>query len=739
MPAPRLRLKFVLAFTVAAILRALPAAAQAPPSAAPRPTIKVIPVTAPIVIDGALTDEVWRRSSPTAGFVQSEPETGKPATQTTEVWIAADKDSLYIAAYCHDAGGRSPIVTSIRKDFAIGDQDSFEVILDTFGDRRNGFMFATNPAGARADQQVTNEGKDSNASWDAVWFVKTQRVADGWTVEMQIPFRSLRFNVAGPSWGVNFARHMRRQNEIDYWAPVPRAYTLARVSLAGTIEGLSEARPGRNLQVKPFVLGSAIRPTGGNIFTRNLDAGLDVKYGVTPALTLDVTARPDFAQAEADEQTVNLTQFSQFFPEKRGFFLENAGLFYVGDAARNNRLNPTPTPDEDLLLFFSRRIGLSSGGLPIPITAGARLTGRAAGFTLGALNVQTEKLGNTSATNYTVLRARRNFRGASDVGALFMSRQSTDNSADWNRVYGADANIRLPGNTDWSSYLVNTSTPGVSGSTAAWRTSINHEGNYFHGKAGAMELGKNFRDDMGYYRRVGMRKWLLDTGIRPRSASLKAKGIRELHPHLTWNYYTDPGGRMIAKNLHNGFSAFFNNGAVLELSYNPQFQEITSPLKLASTAPSMPSGDYSWNEWKVLVQTDASRTVSVSGNYLFGGLWSGTQQTVQATMTVHPTANVRVSLGINRTAATLTRPVAEFVTSLYTVRANYSFSSNMYLDALMQYNADIHQMNTNVRFNLMHHPLSDLFIVYNEQRFTTTTSTTPGRGIILKFSQMLAF
>lgn len=694
---------------------------------------------APITIDGALDESIWRQAPVASGFIQSEPETGQPATEPTEVWVAVSKDSLYIAAYLHDAAGHAPVVSGLRKDFAIGDQDSFEVILDTFADRRSGFLFATNAAGARTDQQVTNEGKDTNASWDAVWFVKSRRVADGWTTEMEIPFRSLRFDAGAESWGINFARHFRRKNEVDYWAPVPRAFGLTRVSLAGWLDGLAGAQPGRNLQIKPYLLGSTVRTTGGSMFDRTLNAGVDLKYGVTPALTLDLTARPDFAQAEADEQTVNLTQFSQFFPEKRGFFLENAGVFYVGDAGRNNRLNPTPTPDEDLLLFFSRRIGLSSSGLPIPITAGARLTGHAAGISLGALTVQTAEHGPTPATNYTVLRARRNFSRASDIGALFMSRQATNGSGNWNRVYGVDSNIRLFGNLDWSSYLMNTATPGVNGDTGAWRTSFNWEGTFFHGKIGALEIGKNFRDDLGYYRRTGARKWLLDTGIRPRSASLKAHGIRELHPHVTWNYYTDHGGRMIAKNLHTGFSFFFNNGSVLELSVNPQMQAITAPLRLATTAPSMPAGDYSWTEWKLLVQTDPSKPLAISGFYFWGGLWSGTQQTIQTALTVRPSNRARVSLGINRTAATLTRPVADFVTSLYTVRANYSFSTNMYLDALMQFNRDLKQVNTNVRFNFMHRPLSDLFIVYNEQRFTTTDAMSPGRGLILKFTQMLAF
>lgn len=725
---------------VAFTLSVVAARAQtAPPAATPRPTLRAIAAASPIVLDGVLDDAVWKQQPPDSRFTQAEPADGKPATERTDIWVAFDKDSLYIAAYCHDTSGHAPVVRGIRKDFTIGDQDSFEVILDTFGDRRNGFQFATNPSGARADQQITNEGKDTNASWDAVWFVKTAQVTDGWTVEIQIPFRSLRFVVDGPAWGINFGRHIRRKNEVVYWAPIPRAYSLTRVSLAGTLEGVEGAQPGRNLQVKPYVLGSSVRNTGGATFDHTLNGGLDVKYGVTPALTLDVTARPDFAQAEADEQTVNLTQFSQFFPEKRGFFLENAGLFYVGDAARNNRVNPTPTPDEDLLLFSSRRIGLSSKGAAIPIMAGGRLTGRAAGFTVGALNVQTEQDGSTPATNYSVLRARRNISGASDVGVLFMQRQSTENRSNWNRVYGVDANIRLPGNTDWSSYLINTVTPGVTGATAAWRTSINHEGNYFHGKLGVMQLGKDFRDDLGYYRRTDSRKWLLDVGVRPRPIALKRRGVRELHPHVVWNYFTKPDGRMIGKQLHSGFSVFMNNGGVVELSANQRMEEITAPLRLASTAPAMPPGDYNWTEWKLLVQSDASRPFAISGNYFWGGLWSGTQKTIQGSVIFQPSGRAKVTLGISRTAGTLTIPVANFVTSIYTMRANYSFTTNMYLDALVQYNRDVKQVNTNVRFNLMHHPLSDLFIVYNEQRFTTPNALAAGRGIILKFSQMLAF
>ena len=221
--------------------------------------------------------------------------------------------------------------------------------------------------------------------------------------------------------------------------------------------------------------------------------------------------------------------------------------------------------------------------------------------------------------------------------------------------------------------------------------------------------------------------------------SLKTRGVRELHPHVVWTYFTKPDGRMIGKNLHTGFSVFLNNGGVFELSANPRMEELTSPLRLATTAPAIPVGDYAWTEWKLLAQTDASRKIAVSGNYWWGGLWSGTQKTLQATVTLQPSGRAKLAVGINRTDGTLTRPAADFVTSLYTLRGNYSFSTNMYLDALMQVNRDTHQVNTNIRFNLMHHPLSDLFIVYNEQRFTTPDALRAGRGLIVKFSQMVSF
>lgn len=693
----------------------------------------------PIRIDGLLDEAAWRAAQPASGFVQSEPRTGEPASEQTEVRVLFDATTLYIGAYLHDREPGKLVVNDIKKDFREEEQDDFEVLLDTFHDRRNGYVFITNPEGARADRQVANEGREVNTSWDAVWTVKTRRLADGWTVEMAIPFRSLRYDFASaPEWGINFSRHIRRKNEVDFWALVPRAFTFARVSVAGDLAGIAHEGTARDLRVKPYVAVRSVRETGTATFGNGAEAGLDLKYGVTQGLTFDATVNPDFAQVEADEQTVNLTQFSQFFPEKREFFLENSGIFYVGDAARNTRTTLAPTPDEDLLLFYSRRIGLTAQGNPIAIPGGVRLTGQAAGFTIGALSMDTKRFGDTPASNYSVVRMRRNLWPGTDLGFLVQTRQGLDSARSWNRVYGGDANIRFPGNIDWSSYAVGTRSPGVTSGQYAFRTSISHEDNDKHWKFGALQLGEGFADDMGYFKRTDVRKYLTDLGLRPRPEWARALGIRELHPHLVWNYYENLRGQMVGKNLHTGQTFFLENGGFVEFSVNPNFQRIESTLSLNRSIAPIPAGSYGWTEYQIKGGSDASRLVSAQYTFISGGLWSGTQRTQQVSMLIHPSYRFAATVGVSHTEATLDKPQASFEALLWTARTTYSFTTNMFFDALAQYDPRAHLLNANLRFNVIHHPLSDLFVVFNEQRITTPDAPNAGRGVIVKFTQMLS-
>ena len=739
------RFPFAIACALS-LLTAVPREAQAQGPDARR-TVRAARATTAIRLDGALDDATWTAAEPASDFVQAEPLSGQPASQRTEVRVLFDAQYLYVGARLFDSDLAHAVVNDIRKDFIEEDQDDFEVLLDTFGDRRNGYVFSTNMKGARHDRQVALEGRELNRSWDAVWDVRTQQQADGWTVEMRIPFRALRFDRSSDAtWGINFSRRLRRVNEISFWAPVPRAFSLNRVSLAGDLVGLETGNAGRDLRLKPYLSNNAVRALGtaaapGPTLRNTINVGGDIKAALTSGLTMDVTVNPDFGQVEADEQQVNLTQFSQFFPEKRDFFLENSGVFYVGDAARRSASN-IPTPDEDNLLFFSRRIGLTAGGTPIPILGGIRVTGKLSERTrLGVLSLQSRASGSEPATNASVIRFRQNLgRVGNDVGFFVMQNVHTTGPAYTNRIVGVDKNLRFFGNLDWNSYVAKTSTPGKTSGDYAVRSTLNWEGVFFHGKTGVMELGPGFQNDLGFYRRVGVRKYILETGIRPRSPWLRAHGIRELHPHIGWNYQENLGGFMLAKSLHSGMSLFFNNGGVFEYSVNPMYNRLTAPFRPnAKMASPIPAGGYNWNEQWLLFTTDQSRMFAGNVRYTFGGLYDGTQRTISSTLLFRPSYRFRANIGLQRTEAMLNTPNLRFVNSLTTVKTSYSFTTNMFIDALSQYDAVSRQFNANVRFNLIHHPLSDLFIVYNDQRILTPDAPIAGRGIIVKFTQMMSF
>jgi uncharacterized protein DUF5916/cellulose/xylan binding protein with CBM9 domain len=694
-----------------------------------------------ITVDGVLNEEVWRRAPAAADFVQAEPHEGQPASERTEVRIAFDHDALYLGVRCFDATPSALIINDIRKDFTPGEQDTFEVLLDTFADRRNGFVFVVNPAGAKSDTQIANEGRDVNTSWDAVWSVATMRDAEGWSAEIRIPFKTLRFERGVDRlWGVNFSRRIRRKNEVDYWSAVPRVYNLYRAGLGGTLTGLPDASQGRNLRIKPWIAGDTTRAVGASSFDTGPHAGVDLKYGVTPSLTLDVTARPDFAQAEADEQQVNLTQFSLYFPEKREFFLENSGTFYFGDIPRESRLgnNRFQPPEEEMLLFFSRRIGLTGTGEPIPIQAGGRLTGRAGAYGVGLMTIQTDSTTTAPGDNYTVLRGRRDVLGTSDVGGIFLQRQSTT-SGDYNRVYGMDANFRFRRALSINSFLAKSDTPGVTDGQLAGKASVSWNANFLHTQYSLLTVGDNFRDDVGFIKRTGIRKHFADFGVRPRPERLRKYGIREIHPHARANIYTDQQNVQVSHTNHAAFAAFLENGGIVEFAVNPRFERIVTPFKVRPDQ-SFAIGSYDWNEYELLVETNHSAKASLSLDLTTGGFWTGTQKSTKLGVIVRPSYHLTFDTALQRNDISLPFPMHDFVTNLVTSRVGYAFNTRTFLDTLLQYNTDLHQFSANVRFDLIHRPLSDLFVVYNEQQLTNQpTPVNAGRGLILKYTHMLTF
>ncbi|MBI4483184.1 MAG: carbohydrate binding family 9 domain-containing protein [Acidobacteria bacterium] len=720
---------------LSAVLSGLPLFSQEPsyPNFEPLKQNKIlmaIRTTGPIQLDGDLAEPAWQEAPVADDFVQSEPYEGESATEETEVRVVYDDENLYIGVYCDDREPEKIMVTSLKEDFDPIQSDGFELILDTFRDGRNGFLFATNPHGAKRDVQITHEGRTMNVDWDTVWDVRAKINGDGWTAEMIIPFKSLSFseNSTEQVWGINFFRRIRRKNEEDYWAPVPRRYDISRVSLAGDLRGLEGIRRGRNLKVKPFAVADVTKFARKMSPDLNFDGGLDAKYSVTPSLTLDLTSRTDFSQVEVDEQQINLTRFPLFFPEKREFFLENAGIFQFGDIP----LERGPDRSKETQLFFSRRIGLSEAGEPIPILGGARLSGQVGKYSLGLLNMQAESSGDLPGTNFAVVRLKRNIWANSDIGAIVTHRLAS-RGVDFNRGFGADANFRFGDNLTVNAFLAKTETDRVHDQDHGHKISAQWRDNLFRFQIVYNDIQEHFNPELGFVQRTGIRSIRSRNEFHPRPP--RNPLIREFHPHFTITYFMDRNHQTLTKEGHVAFELFFHNGGRVEVSYNPQFDRLVAPFRIRPQI-ALPVGDYVLDFWRLVAESDRSKKFYGMLDLSKGDFYSGKKTTAFALAAFRPSPRFSLESRYTRNDVRLLQ--GSFTTQVLGLRANYSFSTRMFLNALFQYNSDRRQVASNIRFNFIHHPLSDLFIVYNEQRDVSGAGKTD-QAVILKYTHLLSF
>ena len=688
---------------------------------------RAVRTTAPVVLDGELSEPEWKLAQPVTDFVQLEPKMGGQPTERTEVRLLYDSENLYFGVTCFQAGGRRALVISdVSHDYASFETDAFTFLLDTFDDNRNGFLFGVNPGGGRKESQISANGANINVDWNTIWYAKSKITEEGWQAEIAIPFKSLRFRDAERQvWGVNFSRRIRRKNEEDPWSPLPRPLRLDHVSLAGPLEGIEGIHQGRNLYFKPYVTAPLTRRQNDDVDFLP-DAGLDVKYGVTPGLTLDLTVNTDFAQVEADEEQVNLTRFSLFFPEKREFFLENAGNFQLGRARRGAAISG----QRDLIPFFSRRLGIS-GGRVVPIFGGARLSGRVGSYTLGLLSMQADKFETTPSTNVSVARIRRDILQGSDLGGIFIDKQ--ESGGRFNRTYGVDADFTFFRNLDISSFLLKTDTSGIRKKNMAANFALAWKDPRSEFQVEHLTIQNNFNPEAGFVPRKGLRKTAGAFTWTPRPGK-RIPWIREFRPAVTLDYITNQENSLDTRTLSNSLSVVFQNGGILAFARDASFERLRQPFRI-QTNRSIPVGDYQFEEYSASFSSDKSRMFSGSIDVSTGSFYDGDRNSYVTGLLFQSGYHLKAQVSWNYNDVAL--PSGSFSTNLLVSRLRYTFTPDMFLNALIQYNSTLREISSNIRFNFTYKPLSDLFLVYNERR--ARTGGVIERALIAKMTYVFNF
>ncbi len=715
------------------------AAQEVPP--ADRPSVSAARLgdqpTDRIELDGILSESVWETAPAATDFRQREPDVGAPATEPTEIRILYDDHSLYVGVRAVDREPDRVIARILQRDrlmspgFGFGVQfagdDGVALLFDAFHDHRNGVIFATNPNGAKYDALITDEGRELNSDWRGVWHVAASRTDEGWSAEFEIPFRTLRYPAAAEarSWGFNVFRIIRRKNEETLWSSWSRDNEgFHRVSLAGHLEGLADLpRPGLNLEVKPYLLtGGTQEPdaSGDTQTDGRLDAGVDAKYQVLPGLVLDVTVNPDFAQVEVDDEQVNLTRFDLFFPEKRDFFLENAGIFEFGVRGFGE-----PPP---FLLFFSRRIGISEGS-EVPVYGGVRLTGRVGGQTIGLLNVVTDVDDGGSAANHAILRYKRDLGSSGYVGAMLTDLRRQDF---WNTAVGLDASLWPTSTLNLQGFAASTSTSGEGGDDEAYRVMVDHTGDWIGFFAQHLFIGPEANTDMGFITRPDVRRSDVFLRLTPRPPILD---LRKIDVRLQGAHVLTADGRLQDWTGSAEVAPEWNSGESLSLSYSRGFVRLDEAFDLADSV-SVPIGDYDNWELDLGGQTSTNRAVALGAGGSYQRFFDGTLISWGGTLSLAPGSHLSAVLGFAHNDVEI--PGGEFTADIVSVRVRYAFTTTLTANALLQYNSLDRRVSANVRLNFIHRPGSDLFIVLNEERGSDdSTWDFRSRGLVAKLTYLL--
>jgi hypothetical protein len=676
------------------------------------PSGKAAPAGERIRLDGKLDEPAWQRAVPIGPLVQVEPKEGEPPTEATEVRVLYDSDAIYFGIRCLDRTPAAIVATQLTRDAELEVDDYVAVVLDPFFDRRNGFFFMVNPAGARADGQIANNAEHISLDWDGIWNAAARKDDQGWTVEVSIPFKTLRFKPGQTTWGLNIERQIRRRNETDRWSGARRDIWPSNLAEAGELQDLPVIRQGLGLDIRPYglVRRDPYDPARLDKSPWIVDGGFDVSKNLTPNLNASLTLNTDFAETEVDTRQVNLTRFDLFYPEKRPFFLEGAGVF---ETAGNAIWDP------DLLPFFSRRIGLYEDQ-EVPILFGSKITGRQSHFNIGLLDVQTrpadirdEDGGSFRLAGQNLLAARvsRDIFEQSYIGAIFTNGNPGGTGS--NNLIGADARFatskfRGDKNLSLDVFFMRTSDAASNSTDYATGFWLDYPNDLWDIRLQGKQIGDNFRPALGFAPRTGIRKASGGAEFGPRPQKW---GIRQLSFELD--------GEVVA-NLNNvvenwsvsavPFNLEMESGDQVQFGLSPEFERLPEPFEI-SAGIMLPPGPYRWTRYEVEAETASKRPWVLRSNYGWGSFYNGTRRQIGLGLTLKPSTHFTFGLESERNDISLEQ--GKFYTQLFGVRADFNFSPNLSWANLVQYDNESRVLGFQTRFRWILQPGNDLFVVLN--------------------------
>ena len=699
-----------------------------------RRPLRVLRVEQPPQLDGILDEPAWQQAEVASDFLQEDPSEGMPATESTEVRILYDGANLYFGVICFDSDRDGILARELRRDNTLRSDDSFAIILDTFHDHRNAFLFRINPRGTQFDALITEEGRVVNSAWEERWEDETSIHDQGWSAEIKIPLKSIRFaaSQAEPVFGIDFERVIRRKNEFTYWNNYSRNFNFNQVSQAGHLVGLEELQAGLRVRVQPY-FSTRISNRGGTERSTNLigDVGLeDVKIPVTSGLTLDLTVNTDFAEAEVDSQIINFDRVPTFFREQREFFLEGAGHFEF-------RLRNRGRGGRETILYHSRRIGLSKGST-IPILGGGKLSGRLGDrFTLGFLNLQTDSFEeDRPGENFTVFRMKRDLFTRSSVGFLFTNRQSEGGV--YNRVVGIDQNLVFYDHLNVTGMLAG-SFDDSAGEAAMGGVGAKWADDFWDIGFDYSEIEEDFRAELGFLQRVGIRRYEPALYVSPRPRFL---GIRQWRMGIRYPHFRNlEDNSLLRERIHlDSMIDFQDGGGISDLFPRRQTEVLDSDLRLAPGLV-VPPGSYQWWYFPIRYFFSPARKVSGAIEYRHqvnyygkGGRRQGWDMTANLNLSNHVLAEISYSL--NRIKRPEGQPVNVHVMNN---RLNIAFSRKWMTSTVFQYSNTRDLIGVNFRLRYNYRPGDDLYIVVNSFRRGVGLDREVDRFITIKFTRSFDF